>query len=234
MMAFWAAVVVCSAPSDELEKACVSTVAAPAVPVLFDVTSSAYWLVPTWSAVAVTPASAWLMPATTEASEPSPTETFWAVMVPTLNPPEIGGRDRAAVPRVEGDLRRAGSRDVVDRGGRAVHLDLAIGPVDRRAAREAEGAEGRATGDREGGRAALLRGGDRQQPARSYRGVERTPGARGDRLGQLGRRVGPCGNGDGERAPVDVDIELVVGARRSSYWRPAACPPPRWRRPKPG
>ena len=89
MMAFWAAVVVCSVPRDELEKACVSTVAAPAVPVLFDVTSSAYWLVPTWSAVAVTPVSASLMPATTEASEPSPTETFWAVMVPTLNPPEM-------------------------------------------------------------------------------------------------------------------------------------------------
>ena len=41
MTASWATVVVCSAPSEEAEKACVSTVAAPAVPVLFDVTSNA-------------------------------------------------------------------------------------------------------------------------------------------------------------------------------------------------
>jgi hypothetical protein len=41
-MAFWAAVVVSSGPSEEPENAWVSMVAAPAVPVLFDVTSSAY------------------------------------------------------------------------------------------------------------------------------------------------------------------------------------------------
>ena len=37
----------------------------------------------------MTPASAWLMLETTDDREPSPTETFWAVMVPTLNPPEM-------------------------------------------------------------------------------------------------------------------------------------------------
>ena len=53
-----------------------------------DVTSSAYSLLPTSSAVAVTPAFAPLIAETTDESEPSPTDTFWAVIDPTLRPPE--------------------------------------------------------------------------------------------------------------------------------------------------
>ena len=52
---------------------------------------------PTWRAVAVTPAFAPFMALTTEARDPLPTETFCAVIVPTLRGPE---RSAVIVPPV--------------------------------------------------------------------------------------------------------------------------------------
>lgn len=55
---------------------------------------------PTWRAVAVTPAFAPFMALTTEARDPLPTETFWAVMFPTFRGPE---RSAVIVPPVPED-----------------------------------------------------------------------------------------------------------------------------------
>ena len=46
-------------------------------------------MVPTWSALAVTPTPALLMAETTELREPPPTEMLAAVMEPALSPPVI-------------------------------------------------------------------------------------------------------------------------------------------------
>src|ERR1700733_12403406 len=91
-MASWAAVVVFSTPSDDVENAFASSDDAAPTPVFSEVISSAYSLLPTSSAVAVIPAFAPLIADTTDESDPSPTDTFWAVIDPTLRPP-----DRSAV-----------------------------------------------------------------------------------------------------------------------------------------
>src|ERR1700742_861090 len=87
-MASCAAVVVLSTPSDDVENALASSDDAAPTPVFSDVISSAYSLLPTSSAVAVMPAFAPLIADTTDDSDPSPTDTFCAVIEPTLSPPD--------------------------------------------------------------------------------------------------------------------------------------------------
>jgi hypothetical protein len=60
----------------------------PNAPVVFELICSRYVPCPTCTAVAVTPACAALMFATTAASVPSPTVTLFAVTVPVRSPPE--------------------------------------------------------------------------------------------------------------------------------------------------
>ncbi len=87
MTASCPAVVVCRLPRPDPENTVGSSETSLPAPVVFDATSRANWFWPTCSAWAVTPAFAPLMAATTELSDPLPTETFWAVTLPICRPP---------------------------------------------------------------------------------------------------------------------------------------------------
>ena len=131
MMAFWLAVVVVSAPRLEVAKAPASIFVAAAVPVPLEVSSRAYWLAPTWRALAVTPTPEALMASTTALSDPLPTETFWAVIDPAVSPPSSMHLQRAAGTRAQRDSGGARAGDVVHGGRGAVEVDDAVGTGDR-------------------------------------------------------------------------------------------------------